>query len=213
VGPIDSGAMAVGLADNRSEAANSPYLVQSTCEGGYAMFSAGAGPGRRGEAAAGLPDRVDPDVDLHVPGERHEWSSHRWVLPVIALGGILGACARHGLELLWNASSGQWPWATLVTNASGCVLIGMLMVQVIEVGRAHPLLRPFLGVGLLGGYTTFSTYAVQTRALWTHSQRDLSLLYLVLTPALALVSVVAGVVIARALHRSREVLAQRKAAS
>ena len=36
-------------------------------------------------------DRVDPDVDLHVPGDRREWSSHRWVLPVIALGGMAGA--------------------------------------------------------------------------------------------------------------------------
>jgi CrcB protein len=158
-------------------------------------------------------DRVDPDVDLHVPGDRREWSSHRWVLPVIALGGLLGASARHALELLWVASPTEWPWATLVTNVSGCVLIGMLMVQVVEVGRAHPLLRPFLGVGLLGGYTTFSTYAEQTRALWAHDQRDLSLLYLLLTPALALVSVVVGVVVARALHRLREVLARRKAAS
>jgi CrcB protein len=193
--------MAVGLADNRSGAANSPYLVQPTCEGGWAMSSAGAGPGR-----------VDHDVDVRVPGSRRGWSSHRWVLPVIALGGMLGASARHALELLWTASAGQWPWATLVTNLSGCVLIGMLMVQVVEVGRAHPLLRPFLGVGLLGGYTTFSTYAVQTRALWTHGRGDLSLLYLFLTPALALVGVVAGVVMARALHRGREVLARRKAA-
>jgi CrcB protein len=125
---------------------------------------------------------------------------------------MFGASARHALELLWTASPEQWPWATLVTNASGCVLIGMLMVQVVEVGRAHPLLRPFLGVGVLGGYTTFSTYAAQTRALWAHGQRDMSLLYLFLTPALALASVVLGVVVARALHRLRDVLARRKAA-
>jgi CrcB protein len=157
-------------------------------------------------------ERVDPDVDLQVPGHRREWSAHRWVLPVIALGGMLGASARHALELLWSASPEQWPWATLVTNASGCVLIGMVMVQVVEVGRAHPLFRPFLGVGLLGGYTTFSTYAAQTRALWTHSHPAGSLLYLFLTPVLALVSVVLGVVLARALHRLRGVLARRKAA-
>jgi fluoride exporter len=180
--------MAVGLADNRSGAANSPYLVQSTCEGGYAMVSSGAGPG-------------------------HRWSSHRWVLAVIALGGMIGASARHELELLWSASPSEWPWATLVTNTSGCFLIGMVMVQVVDVGRAHPLLRPFVGVGVLGGYTTFSTYAVQTQGLWTHGQPDLSVLYLFLTPALAMVAVFAGVVTARALHRTRDVLARRKAAS
>jgi CrcB protein len=90
---------------------------------------------------------------------------HRWVLPVISLGGVIGATARHALELAWPTQSGTLPWATLVTNTSGCLLIGMLMVQVVEVGRAHPLLRPFLGVGILGGYTTFSTYAVQSRDL------------------------------------------------
>jgi CrcB protein len=139
--------------------------------------------------------------------------TQRWALPVIAFGGVLGASARHGLELLWPASPAQWPWAILVTNVSGCLLIGMLMVQVVEVGRAHPLLRPFVGVGVLGGYTTFSTYAEQTRALWTHDQRDLSLVYLFLTPALAMLGVVAGVVLARTLHRGREALARRKAAS
>ena len=161
---------------------------------------------------ASAEDRVDPDVDLHVAGDTREWSTHRWVLPVIALGGMLGASARHGLELPWTASPEQWPWATLVTNASGCVLIGMLMVQVVEVGRAHPLLRPFLGVGLLGGYTTFSTYAAQTRSLWAHGRPEVSLLYLFLTPVLALAGVVLGVVVARALHRLREVVARRKAA-
>jgi fluoride exporter len=185
--------MAVGLADNRSAAANSPYLVQSTCEGGYAMVSAGSDP-----------NPVDPDVDLHVPGARRELAEHPMVLPVIALGGMVGASARHELELVWTASSGQWPWATLVTNASGCLLIGMLMVLVVEVGRAHPLLRPFVGVGLLGGYTTFSTFALQTQLLWMHGHRATSLLYLVLTPALAMVSVVAGVAAARALHGLRE---------
>ena len=163
-------------------------------------------------SAGSDPSPVDPDVDLHVPGARRESRAHLWVLPVIALGGMIGASARHELELAWTASPAQWPWATFVTNASGCLLIGMLMVYVVEVGRAHPLLRPFVGVGLLGGYTTFSTYTVQTQLLWTHHQRGTSLLYLILTPAVAMVCVVAGVVTARALHRFRDVLARRKAA-
>jgi len=120
------------------------------------MSSSGAGPAGQDARRPGPPGAaVDPDVDLHVPGSRREWSSHPMLLPVIALGGMLGASARHALELWWPASPGDWPWATLAANVSGCVLIGMLMVQVVEIGRTHPLLRPFLGVGLLGGYTTF----------------------------------------------------------
>jgi CrcB protein len=146
-----------------------------------------------------------------VRGGRSEWRAHPWVLPVIALGGVLGASARHALELVWTVPPTGWPWATLVVNVSGCVLIGMLMVQVVEVGRAHPLLRPFLGVGVLGGYTTFSTYVEQTRELWAEDRPVTSLSYFLATPVLALASVFAGVVLARALHRLRADLARRKA--
>jgi fluoride exporter len=55
-----------------------------------------------------------------------------------------------------DASQG-FPFDTSVVNVSGCLLIGVLMVSIVEVRRPHRLVRPFLGVGLLGGYTTFST--------------------------------------------------------
>jgi CrcB protein len=156
-------------------------------------------------------DAIDPDTDLHVRGARREWSAFRRVLPVIALGGMAGASARHALDLVWPSGPAELPAATLVINASGCLLIGMLMVQVVEVGRAHPLLRPFLGVGVLGGYTTFSTYAVQTRELWADGHAGMSLLYLLLTPAAAVTAVSGGVFLARGIHRIRSVLAHRKA--
>ena len=105
---------------------------------------------------------VDPDVDLHVPSGRREWSSHRWVLPVIAVGGMVGATARFLLSTAYPTAPGSVPWATFTINATGCLLIGVLMVFVVEVGGTHPLLRPFLGVGVLGGYTTFSTASYET---------------------------------------------------
>ena len=156
-------------------------------------------------------DAVDPDIDLHVRGARREWTSHRWVLPAIALGGMTGASARHAVDLAWPSGAAELPAATLAINASGCLLIGMLMVQVVDVGRAHPLLRPFVGVGVLGGYTTFSTYAVQVHELWAHGSAGISMLYLALTPVLAVVAVAAGVLLARGFHRGRAALAHRKA--
>ena len=156
-------------------------------------------------------DAIDPDIDLHVRGARREWSAHRWVLPVIALGGMVGASARHALDIVWPSASAELPAATLLINASGCLLIGILMVQVVDVGRAHPLLRPFVGVGVLGGYTTFSTYAVQVRELWSDGHVRLSVLYLALTPVLAVSAVAIGVVLARGFHRARGSLAHRKA--
>ena len=170
-------------------------------------------PGRRAPADGPPVDAVapvDPDADLHVPGQRREWTRHRWVLPTIAVGGVLGALARHGLEVAWATPDGGFPWATFVTNVTGCLLIGVLMVQVVEVGGAHPLLRPFLGVGVLGGYTTFSTYAVQTYLLVEHHPGTAAA-YLLGTLVAAMVAVTAGVVAARAARLLTHRLAHRPA--
>ena len=172
-------------------------------------------PGRRAPADGPPVDAVapvDPDADLHVPGQRREWTRHRWVLPTIAVGGMVGASARHALELWWPAAPDELPVATLVTNVSGCLLIGVLMVFVVEAGGAHPLARPFLGVGVLGGYTTFSTYAVQTSTLLRHDEPALAASYLVGTLVAALVAVTVGVVGTRSMlglrrwwtHRRKE---------
>lgn len=142
--------------------------------------------------------QVDPDVDLRVPGQRREWSRHRSVLPVIAAGGMLGASARYGAARLWPTPEDATPWTTLGVNAAGCLLIGVLMVFVVEVGGAHPLLRPFAGVGVLGGFTTFSTYAVDTVTLVQAGRPGVALGYWAGTLLVALVAVVAGVVLARA---------------
>ena len=135
---------------------------------------------------------------------------HRWVLPVIALGGVIGASARHALELWWPPPAGGFAWATFVTNVSGCLLIGVLMVYVLEAGGAHPLLRPFVGVGLLGGYTTFSTYAVQSGTMLREGHPTLALTYLLGTLLAAMLAVAAGVVVARSARGARHWLAHRR---
>jgi CrcB protein len=84
------------------------------------------------------------------------------VLPYVAaaLGGALGALARWGVSEGLPHSSGGWPWSTLLVNLTGCLLIGLLVATVFTRYPAHRWLRPFLGTGVLGGYTTFSTFAV-----------------------------------------------------
>lgn len=166
------------------------------------------GPSPRPVASEPTSPAAVPSVETT---RSRDWSAHRWVLPVVALGGMVGASARYGLELAWPPAGSTLPWTTLLTNTSGCLLIGMLMVHVVEVGRSHPLLRPFLGVGILGGFTTFSTYAVQTRLVWSHGHSAAAVSYVLLTPVLALVAVTAGVLLARVLHRVRTLLGQRKA--
>ncbi|MCP2274609.1 CrcB protein [Nocardia amikacinitolerans] len=87
------------------------------------------------------------------------------VLAVISVGGGIGAVMRYLVGLRWPSQPDQVPWATFAVNVVGCFSIGILMVLITEVWVAHRLLRPFLGVGLLGGFTTFSTYSVEIRRL------------------------------------------------
>ncbi|MFD5510515.1 CrcB family protein [Streptomyces sp. NPDC127051] len=142
------------------------------------------GPERRG--GSGPAEAIDPDVDLHVPGQRAERPGP--VLAAIAAGGALGSSARYGTALLWPAGPGGFPWATFWTNAIGCALIGVLMVLISEGGRSapHPLVRPFLGVGVLGGFTTFSTYAVDFSRLLEEGEPGTALAYAGLTVIAAL---------------------------
>jgi fluoride exporter len=119
------------------------------------------------------------------------------VLGAVAVGGALGALGRWGLALAWPHAPGHFPWATFVTNATGCLLIGILMVLITEVWSAHRLIRPFLGVGVLGGYTTFSTYTTDVQQLVTVGAVPTGLLYLVGTPVVALAAVYLGITLTR----------------
>jgi CrcB protein len=137
---------------------------------------------------------VDPDVDVHVLAQRRELArTHGGVLAVIALGGGLGAVARYGIAQWLPTTPAHFPWGTFLINALGCFLIGVLMVR----WGQRPLLRPFLGVGILGGFTTFSTYAVETRAMLTPGEVPLAMAYLFGTLAAAMLAVLAGVVLTR----------------
>lgn len=129
---------------------------------------------------------------------------HVDLMLAIAAGGALGAVGRYGLLVALPPRSGSFPWATFTTNVSGCALIGVLMVVLTEVAaRPHRLARPFLGVGVLGGFTTFSTYAVEIQQLVVAGAPRLALGYLFATLAAALVAVQIGIVATRVATRAR----------
>ncbi|SNT25617.1 CrcB protein [Actinacidiphila glaucinigra] len=108
---------------------------------------------------------------------------------VVAVGGALGACARYGAGLLWPTAPGAFPWTTLGVNALGCAVIGVFMVVITEMWSAHRLVRPFFGTGVLGGFTTFSTYAVDIHGLVEGGHAEAGLAYLAATPLIALAAV------------------------
>lgn len=125
------------------------------------------------------------------------------VLAAISCGGVVGALARYGLSEAFPHEPGRMPWATLGVNASGCLVMGVLMVLISDVWPGQRLLRPFLGVGVLGGYTTFSTHVVDFQQAVAAGRPQLGLAYLGLTLVSAMVAVFAGSVLTRAALQAR----------
>lgn len=126
--------------------------------------------------------------------------THPWAVPVLAAisaGGVVGAIARYGLDAAFPPRPGGFAWATFGINVSGCLLIGVLMVLITDRWPNRRLLRPFLGTGLLGGYTTFSTYIVDIQHLLAAGVPRTALAYLAGTLLAALAAVYAGITIAR----------------
>jgi CrcB protein len=115
------------------------------------------------------------------PAHRDGTSLGPATLVAVALGGSAGALLRWLLELGLPAGSG-WPWATLLANVLGSAALGWLVAR----DELHPVrgwLRAGAGTGLLGGFTTFSTYAVQVAVLG-RGEPGLAAGYLVVTPLL-----------------------------
>ncbi|MEV7011056.1 fluoride efflux transporter CrcB [Streptosporangium sp. NPDC051022] len=151
-------------------------------------------------------DPVDPDADPPVPRERREprrsrdlvsalvalAGPHRHTLAVVALGGAIGASARYGAALLWPTAAGAFPWTTLVVNTAGCLVIGILLVILTEAWTAPAWVRPFFATGVLGGFTTFSTYCVEIERLVSGGNPDAALVYLVATVLAAMAAVTVG---------------------
>lgn len=133
---------------------------------------------------------VDSDVtrEIDLPPPR----IHTTVVAVVAAGGALGALARWAVAESIPHEATRFPWSTLLTNVAGCFLIGVVMVLVIERFPRRPLVRPFVGTGILGGFTTFSTYAVDTRGLLAADRPVLAAAYVGGTLVAGLLAVVVG---------------------
>lgn len=100
------------------------------------------------------------------------------ILAVIAAGGALGSLGRWGLAEAVPLRPGGFPWATFTVNLSGALVLGVLVVLVDDVLAPSRYLRPFVAIGILGGYTTFSTYMLETRSLAADGHAAMAATYL-----------------------------------
>jgi CrcB protein len=142
-----------------------------------------------------------PDVfRTHRPARRDRQFD---VLAAIALGGGIGSVARYLVDVALPVRPGQFPWATFLINLSGCFVLGVLMVFVLEIWPPRRYVRPFAGIGILGGYTTFSTFAVEIHDLAEHHAWALADAYALNSLVGGLVAVWCGLTLARLVGRRR----------
>jgi CrcB protein len=121
-----------------------------------------------------------------------------------ALGGALGALARWAVATALPHARGAWPWATLLVNLSGCLVIGALLAVLLARFPHSPWLRPFLAVGVLGGYTTYSTFAVDVVQLAGAGRGALAVAYVLASVVGGVLAVVLGLLAGRAAVRAVE---------
>lgn len=142
---------------------------------------------------------VDPDTPrpLHL-----RWSA----VLLVGLGGTVGTLARYGVSRWLPTRTGEWPWGTLLVNVVGAFLLGLLLEALArrgpDVGRRQ-VLRLTLGTGFCGGFTTYSTLALEADQLIRVDALMRSLLYLGGSLLLGVLSATAGILVAARHHRSR----------
>lgn len=137
---------------------------------------------------------TDPDLATQTDSS----GSRKWdLVAVIAAGGAIGGGLRYGISQAWPHDGSGFPWATFVENVSGSLLLGALMVFLLDVWGPHRYLRPFLGVGLLGGFTTFSTFTNEADTLLRGGQGVVALAYVFGSVAAGLLAALCGIAGAR----------------
>ncbi len=128
----------------------------------------------------------------------YAWAAtYAWV----AIGGALGSMARFGLGIaVVQIAGARFPWGTLLINVLGSFIIGWFDVLTGEFGRwaVPPDARAFVLVGICGGFTTFSSFSLQTMQLLEGGELLLAGAYIAGSVILCLVSVWAGMMLARA---------------
>ena len=110
------------------------------------------------------------------------------LVAAVAVGGALGALARWGLTEAFPSATDQFPWATFGINVVGSFVLALLPAFALV--RRRRELAVALGPGVLGGFTTLSSYSEQTRALFDAGRTGIALVYLLGTLAACLVAVV-----------------------
>ena len=127
------------------------------------------------------------------------WANKVKLIFAIAAGGAVGAVARHLVNVQAVALLGfGFPWGTLTVNIVGSFLMGVLVETSALVWSPGSALRAMLSVGMLGAFTTFSTFSLDTIVLYERGQMALAAGYIVASVVLSIGGLFAGLAVIRA---------------
>jgi fluoride exporter len=151
---------------------------------------------------------IDPEIDdPESPPQRRPTS--RWprfapgVLLAVFLGGVLGGGARYGIGLAAPPAVDGFPWDIFAINLSGAFALAALLVLVLEVFPPTRYVRPALGTGFIGAFTTFSSLATATDHLLAHGHPMLAIAYTLSSLFGGLVAASLGLACGRAISAKR----------
>lgn len=125
---------------------------------------------------------------------------------VVAAGGAVGALGRALLEGALPAASGAWPWTTFTVNVMGSLVLGALLETLLRCGPdrgRRRLVRLGCGTGLLGGFTTYSSFAVEIVRLAQDGHAGVGAAYALVSALAGVLAALAGILGAGAVHRRR----------
>jgi CrcB protein len=131
-------------------------------------------------------------------GSRAEWREAVPTVLAVGIGGIIGANLRWQVgEWVADRWATPFPWGTLLINLTGSFVIGLYLTLVTERFAGRPMTRLFFATGVLGAYTTFSTFAYEMVRLLQHGHLLTAATYVAASLTLGLAACLAGIAIAR----------------
>jgi fluoride exporter len=119
------------------------------------------------------------------------------MLFAISLGGAVGSLLRHAIATVLGTRSAGFPFATLLVNVTGSLLLGLLVPR-LDAAATSPELRAALTIGLCGGYTTFSTFSLETVRMFERGRWALASTYIASSVLLSVLAMLAGLMLSRA---------------
>jgi fluoride exporter len=163
---------------------------------------------------------ADPDADMdaepgaEAPGgdpsrRRRGGGGQLAIVVAVGIGGVFGAVARYAVSLALPTTTGSFPWSTFVVNVSGSVALGLLLVMVAERLSRGRMTRAVVGTGVIGAYTTFSTFEIDAVNLIRAGRPATAAVYVIASVVAGLAGCWLGIAGARTLWPLRPRLGER----